>query len=426
MYASVSVIELLPDWYLIERETEKTIEKLNSAGELDYYINNPDEYLRRLAILRLKKLGLKASGEMLKKIMDDPVESHANKYIAAWALKSLLVGLDYDYLSNSRYLAGFTGHESYEELFPVLMEHDVCSVRFQFSSSPYFTTFNINNEDSVLEKDVFFQTDFDIKQWGKDLRASLKSKAKKLLPNIVKLLRKAAKKLLHCIRAAAESLTKLKEKKQANTPKIQAKAYKKHKAMKRGFVKRGIFQLFFFLFYPIRFARKHKFAFLCILVSVYSFFAYFSYGRAITNKYAGFDLQEVQSHLFTKAGELYSQAVNEINRITGINEWKENNGSKQAANDILMTTDINIPKSQGSRDESVSYTVTAKDGLNIRTSPDPSSDKVGSSALPYDTRVTFITSAYSESSGIEWFYVEAEDGRVGWVSSKYLKKAGDQ
>jgi hypothetical protein len=63
LYASGTGIESLPDWYLIDREAEKTLEKLNSARELDYYINSADEYLRRLAVLRLKKLGLKESGE---------------------------------------------------------------------------------------------------------------------------------------------------------------------------------------------------------------------------------------------------------------------------------------------------------------------------------------------------------------------------
>lgn len=415
MYTSGGIIELLPDWYLIERETEKTIDKLNSADELDYYINSTDEYYRRLAILRLKKLGLRESGEILKRIMDDPVESHANKYMAAWALKSLLVGLDYDYMSNSRYLAGFTGHESCEELFPVLFENDACGVRFQFSSSPYFTAFNINNADSALEKDVFFQTKFDAKQWSKDLTESLKSKGKKLLPNMAK-----------SLRAVAVSLIKRSKKRHTGISKIQDRTKIKYRPPKRSYIKRGIFQMFFFLFYPIRFARKHKIAFLCLLISVYTFFAYFSYGRAITNKYAGFDLQEVQARLFTKAGELYSQAVNEINRITGINEWKENSSSKQASGEILKTADIGIPKDQVSENEAVTYTVTAKDGLNIRTGPDPSSNKVGKSALSYGTSVTFITSAFSESAGIEWFYVEAEDGRVGWVSSKYLKKAGDQ
>jgi len=51
--------ELLPEWYRSERDTEKTIQKLNQIKELDYYLSNPDEYIRRLAILRLRSLPAK-------------------------------------------------------------------------------------------------------------------------------------------------------------------------------------------------------------------------------------------------------------------------------------------------------------------------------------------------------------------------------
>ncbi len=469
MYASGTGIESLPDWYLIEREAEKTLEKLNSARELDYYINSADEYLRRLAVLRLKKLGLKESGEKLREIMDDPAESHANKYLAAWALKSLLVGNDNDYFQSTRYLANFTGREKYEELYPVLFEHDISSVSFRFSSSPCYTAFNINDGDSVLEKEIYFNSDFDFRQWASDFGSSLKTNIRNYPARILKLLYEAVVKLLQYLKTV---MAKSKKSKQDKAPKTHEKAVRKLKEKKQynegslddlsgrtgdrletrlqgsagslysrdylydysrirkevygkpGFlscVKKGVFQLFFFLFYPIRLARRHKFAFLCVLLSLYVFFAYFSYGRAITNKYAGFDLQEVQSGFIEKAGALYDQAVNEINRLTGMDEWKKTGKSKQAADDILETADTNALKIKASKDD-ISFTVSARDGLNIRTAPDPSSDRVGKTALPYGTSVTFISSALHESSGVEWFYVEAEDGRVGWVSSKYLKK----
>ncbi|NLK88168.1 MAG: SH3 domain-containing protein [Clostridiaceae bacterium] len=468
MYASGTRIGSLPDWYLIERETEKTIEKLNSARELDYYINNADENIRRLAVLRLKKLGLKESGEMLREIMDDPVESHANKYLAAWALKSLLAGSDNDFMLNTRYLANFTGHENYEELFPVILENDNRDIGFKFSSSPCYTAFNIDDEDSVLEKDIFFSSDFDFWQWISNVVSSLKANVKNYPVRVMKTLYAGALKLLQCVKTAA---VKLYTKKTDKAPKTHEKAISKRKEKKHdnsaqlpylsertgnrlearpdgsrssyrrdhlydynrlrneiyrrpGFVycvKKGVFQLLFFLFYPIRLVRRKKFAALCILLSIYVFFAYFSYGRSITIKYAGFDLQEVQSRFLEKAGALYRQALSDINRLTGMDEWNAVRDSKQAANDILRTSNTNIKQDNGSKEIST-FTVFARDGLNIRIAPDPSSDRIGSKALPYGTRVTFISSALNESTGVEWFYVEAEDGRFGWVSSKYLKK----
>jgi hypothetical protein len=468
------ISELLPDWYLGERETEVTIEKLSSLKELDYYINNTDEYVRRLAILRIKKLGLKESSRILKDVMDNPVESHANKHLAAWALKVLLVNSDNDYTMSNRYLANFTGHEKYEDLYSIASDKQLGSVRFRFSSSPYFSAFNISDEDTVLEKDVYFEADFEKKQWIYCLGSGIKANIRKILPYIVKLIKAFAIKLWSVLKAApgliiksnrngAEKATKKEKKskskksnyvensqleqsalKNDNTDilnrmeyigssknRVQIKTYNPNqhfdyngmrKELYRGpsfftFVKKGVYQLFYILLSPIRFAKKHTFAFICIIVSTYIFFAYYPYGRSITNKYAGFDLQEFQTRAFNEAGVF-------INRITGIDEWKENSKGRQVSNDILKTSDITSHNAQTTSKVTEFYTVSAKDGLNIRSEPDPSSEKVGTSSLPYGTSVLFISSAFSESAGIDWFYVEAEDGRIGWVSSKYLKKAG--
>ncbi len=484
--ASENITELLPDWYLIERGTEKTIEKLNSVKELNYYICNTDEYIRRLAILRLKKLGLKESGGILKEILDDPVESYTNKQIAAWALKSLLVESGTDYMMSSRFLANFTGREKYEELFIVVTGQEAGSVNFQFSSSPYYSAFRIDDENSVLEKDIFFEADFDMKKWLKDLGTGVKANAKKLLPGIFSLIKASVLQLLKLLKSTSAFISKLKSEKKAATSEesnlnIKTKVSKKQKFKdssnvlaeqtsydntpadifsrrsyistaemqaakmyrqmdslydygrirkdlyeRPGFLacaKKGVFQVFYIMFYPLRFVLKHKLAVFCLLLCIYSFFAYFSYGRAITNKYAGFDIQEVQSKFFRKAETFYYQARSEINRVTGIDEWIAKSKTKQVSGDILQTSNTTLSKDQSGMEEGIEfYRVTAKDGLNIRKDPDASSKKVGSKALPYGSTVALISSASSESSGVEWLYVKAEDGRVGWVSSKYLRK----
>lgn len=450
MHACANITGSLPDWYLIERETERTIERLNSARELDYYINNPDEYIRRLAVLRLKKLGLRESGEILREIMDDPAETHANKLLAAWALKSMLAADDTFYMQSGRSMSDFTGYETYEELFPVHCEQNDRDISFRFSSSPSYNAFCMEDESPVLEKEISFKTDFDFRHWAGCFMSSLKANMTKLPAGILKSLHTASIKLMDSIKRISASLS---EKKHSKPEKIKTakKVGKKNGPLeglrsgkehlnayaypgdysrlrkeiydRPGFLswfKKGVFRLFYFLFFPIRLARRHKIAFFLILVSVYAFFTYFSYGRAITAKYAGFDLREVQSRFLEQAKVLYSQAVDEIDRITGMDEWKKADISRKTSVDVLKTSDADIPKSVLNDD--VIYIVTAKDGLNIRTAPDPSSVKVGSSALPYKTRVTFIKSALHESTGVEWFYVEAEDGRTGWVSSKYLRK----
>jgi uncharacterized protein YgiM (DUF1202 family) len=67
------------------------------------------------------------------------------------------------------------------------------------------------------------------------------------------------------------------------------------------------------------------------------------------------------------------------------------------------------------------YSVNAKNGLNIRVSPSPGSDKVGSVPLEFGSKVVFLGKQEKDKS-IVWYYVEAADGRTGWVSSRYLKE----
>jgi hypothetical protein len=60
--------------------------------------------------------------------------------------------------------------------------------------------------------------------------------------------------------------------------------------------------------------------------------------------------------------------------------------------------------------------------LNIRVSPSPGSGRVGSGPLEFGSTVVFLKKQEKDKSGITWYYVEAADGRIGWVSSRYLKE----
>jgi hypothetical protein len=113
----------VPDWYITERETEKTIQKLKTIKELDYYLQNPDEFIRRLAILRLRELAPKEAAYTLKELHDSPAETPGNKYICGWILNSLLKGRNDLLLMSSRYGTGLNGSERYDELFPVISDN---------------------------------------------------------------------------------------------------------------------------------------------------------------------------------------------------------------------------------------------------------------------------------------------------------------
>ena len=457
----------LPDWYRTERETEKIIEKLRSVKELDYYLRNPDEYIRRLAILRLYKLSDKDALSVLKDLLDDPMEIDENKYLGAWVIKSLSKKWASDIFISPRYLGRFTGNESFNDLFSITQEHSDPSVEFDFTSSSSHSTLTLDSAETSLEKDVFFETEFDFKQWYSSFGSKLLkaiSVALCAIPTFIiklplllgkalysyfkKLSQNRADKKLIREQSRSEKITeraikrtqkpeRIKQSKpdKSSRPSKSSKPgkqndtsydyynlrnnlYKKpgiFSRIKNG-VKNGIFQFFYVLFFPIRFALKHKLAIFCMVILTYVLLAYTDYGRALTNKYMAVDLRVVQKGTIEKVKEYSLYAINEFNRITGIDEWKQNKVVDQSNSpDTLLTA--NVASTTGKL-----YTVTAKKGLNIREAPDPASDKVGENSLAFGSTVTYLSKSSEDKNDVTWFLVKAQDGRTGWVSTVYLKE----
>lgn len=437
MSASEFSLIAMPEWYRTERETEKTIEKLNSVKELDYYLRNPDEYIRRLAILRLYKLTDKDTLYFLKELLDDPAESDENKYLAAWVLKSLSKKWVSDIFVNNSYLGKFSGHERFEELFSIKQEQSSPSVEFDFTSSISYSALKLDSDESALEKDIFFETEFDFKQWFSTFGSRLLKTSVSALCAILGFFMKLPvllgtgiyslfKKLSHLhIRNSKIKVKPIgraqrsKQVKQSDTSydfySLRKELYKKPGAA--AFIKKGVFQLFYILFFPVRFALKHKLAILCLFIMFYMFLTFTDYGRAFTNKYMTIDLKEIQNSTVQKVKDYTAFALSEFNRLTGIDEWKQEEKTRQSK-DTLMTADLSGPGAA----KSMLYVVTAKKGLNIRKSPDSASDKIGENSLAYGSTVTYLTQTKKDNYGGTWYYVEAKDGRIGWVSAMYLKE----
>ncbi|HEX2947411.1 MAG TPA: SH3 domain-containing protein [Clostridia bacterium] len=439
----------LPDWYRTERETEKTIQKLNSLKELEYYLQNPDEFIRRLAILRLQKLSPKEAVYVLKEIFDSPAETHGNKYIAGWILNTLLKGKDDVLFMGNRYSGKFTGSERYEELFPVFTEKGSGSVYFNFESSPSHSVITLDKEDTILERDVYFESEFDFKQWFKTFMASASSNLRKSLlalpAAIIKLLKNVFTRLSECKKNKPVKIKKRHKNEQVSTSAENRRAkpadsnarladsrtgsysatdsyyslrnelYKKQNFFT--YVKKGAFQLFYGLFFPVRFVRKHKFAAFVMLLTVWLLLANTNYGRAFTTKYFSIDLKTTQTVVLQKLEVCTSYLSNGFNRMTGMDEWnKERDSSDTTSAQASANIDL------GSVSKDILYTVNAKKGLNMRVSPDPGSGRVGDGPLEFGSTVAYLDKQKKDKSGITWYYIEAADGRTGWVSSRYLKE----
>lgn len=184
-------------------------------------------------------------------------------------------------------------------------------------------------------------------------------------------------------------------------------------------IKKCLFYILYIIFFPLRFAFKHKLAIICILLVAYSLLAFTDYGRAFTNKYWAVDLKRVQNITILKAKDYFAYALSEFNKLSGINEWKQTESDSQLK---LSDPQNNADPSDPAAENRMQYSVIAKKGLNIRELADPTSKKVGDNSLAFGSVVIYLSKTKTDASGATWYYVESKDGRIGWVAAKYLKE----
>jgi hypothetical protein len=386
---------------------------------------------------------------VLKEFLDDPVESEENKYLAAWVLKSITKKRASDIFLSNRYFGAFSGNESFEELFNIKQENLSSSVEFDFTSSLSYSDIQLDSDETVLERDAFFESDFDFKQWFSTFGSRLVKASLVTLCAVPVFIIKLPVLIGRTIHNFFIKLSNIKQSK-LKTPELKTPEIKnpeiehskiKHSKIKHtkirhskdhrkkevkvkyekfvlfDSIKKCVFNFFYILLFPLRFARKHKLAFFCTLLTAYMLLAFTDYGRAFTNKYLAIDFKEVQNSTIQKVKDYSAYALSEFNRLSGINEWKQAESGGQ-----LKLTDVKNDPSDPAAENRRRYTVTAKKGLNIRESPDPTSKKVGDNSLTFGSIVIYLSKSKTDASGGTWYYIESKDGRTGWVAATYLKE----
>lgn len=447
MYASNISIEEYPDWYKIERDTEKIIKKLNTTKELISYLSNSDEHIRRLSIIRINELKLKDSIVSLKELLDDPLETSKNKELAAWTIKAISNHWDTDLFITNKLLNNYSGNEKYEDIYKVNIKDTLPSLRFDFTSSMLNSEINIENTDIRNSKDIEVDLPFSVKEWfgqySHDILSDLKTLLIKLplhffrgfkyvVSLIVGGLLYIFKKFIDCMHKLKALLKAKKGKKQTQSTHtsetssdVQKYAhtsqtndfqnlrnsyndtcYENSEREKIGFtqrIKNTMLSIVYIILAPVRFIIKHKRLSLIGLVGIYCFLCFVPFGKALTYKYTGIDLMEKQAQAFYTTKEIVSYAWDEINEILDITTPQ----SAVAKTDSEpFTQSINMVEHK--------YIVVAQTGLNLREAPNASSKKL--LILPFESAVT------KEDEKGNWYKITTSDGLSGWVSSKYLKE----
>lgn len=459
MHSASIAFDNYPEWYRIEKETEKTVKKLTTLKELSPYLINSDEFIRRLAILRINELRLKDAIISLKELLDDPLETTNNKELAAWTIKVISLHWNTDLFITNKYLNKYSGKERYTDVCKVSIKDTLPSLKFDFTSSMFNSELQLESNDIRSSKDIDFDLPFSVKEWfsqySQDILADLKVLMIKLPIILFRGLKTAVVLTFagiftgfKCVIIIASKI-RIRRSRGAGNGNAPAAVSKEAAAVnsknyyKSGYyqesdlhslrssynrefyhdgsirekfslvkyIKKLVFYMFYILFTPVRTVIKHKKLLIPILIALYCFLTFTTTGKMFTYKYTGLELIEVQTKVYNSAREILTYAWDEAQEFMGISG--SSHPDKAVEYENRENASIEASKSK--------YKVIAKTGLNLRQEPDASSSKI--LKLDYNLIVMY-TGEFKETSTGTWFKVKTSDGTTGWAASKYLEEIG--
>ncbi|HEY9060244.1 MAG TPA: SH3 domain-containing protein [Pseudobacteroides sp.] len=441
-----------PQWYSIEKETGKTIDKLTNTKELAFYLKNSNEFIRRLAILRINHLKLKDSINVLMEVMDDLLESDINKELAAWTIKSIISKWGLELFINHRILNKYTGNEKTLGIMSLKIEDKWSdSLKFEFSETFLKDELESDTENLRQNEDLQLEFNFSPKEWflvlSEQIAKNIRDNWMRVPGIVVRLLRKLAALIIPIliilpVKAVFRGFNRLiqviknksRSKNYTNHSKNKTdsdfsinlldstaarKPYRDIRDQKAGFMelmKNAAFNVVYVILTPLRLVLRYRKWELAVLVLLYLFFTYTYPGRVFVHKYTGMDLQEKQSQVLK-----YSKTAvnNMVFKAEGIFKSLYNSviiASPEPAQVIEKTP---VPHSQSKQ---LKFIVTAKKGLNLRQAPDSTSNKPAIGLLKYNSTVVYLNKSQTDKNGVKWYLIKATNGKQGWASSKYLKE----
>ncbi len=449
----------IPSWYQIEKETGKTIQSLTSFKELVFYLENPDPFVRRLAILRLGQLKQKESYTLLHGILDDNLETEENRELAALLMQKLNHELNLGFFISHSYLSRFSGEEDLAAILRLHVVDPLPDIRLNFENALIESQLNLDNEFlkiNIDEKDDVLP--FSFKDWVRHFSSGMVLDAKKGLKQffialVTVLFVKAPKKLISAIaslpkrlatrrEARAQARTESRTKSEAITetipeatkvisaevfpevyfpaqvekpsrqPKHRSISYtrKKPKTYRAPLSARikGLARNFFrLLFLPFRVIYHYKVVILLTLIAMYSLFSFTSPGKSL--------LFRLNPQAYYLNIDFIDQTKGALLQFIGTNET------------LAAVFGTRLPMPTQEQKEVViakKLAVTASKGLYLRTEPHSNGGKI--TLMKTKTKVEFLGEESRDQSGGLWFKVYLDKDTSGWANAQYLKEEKDE
>ncbi len=450
--------DFFPEWYLSEKEAEDTIKNLNTLKELSYYLKNNDEYIRRIAILRIQELKLKDAVDLLMGNLDDLMESSLNKTLAAWTIKSICLKWNKEIILFNKLLYNFTGKESFDDLYSIVLSDNLSSIKFRFSESIIDSNLFFQSEDSKPMEDTNIDTKFPINEWcaqlSKNFFSEFKVNFKKLIMksfemgklflvfilnafkficlainkyvfyNFFALLLFIGKSIVSVFPNMFKYIKGRKFNKSSSSSMPITKynyqnnsIYKSRKislltAIKWVYtvVKNIVYNLFYIVFLPFRIIYRKKIVAVGFFIAFCIFISFTSSGKTFNSRYLHVDIIEVEDKVSSIAMNIFdygSEKFNNFKKIAG--DFFELNNSHEKEKIITSET---LKK----------FRVIAQRGLNLRKSPEIKTDNIINEVLNYNSIVYSLSKTEKDTSGIIWCYIKTPEGNMGWASAKWLEE----
>ena len=426
MSIPTALSQKLPEWYILEKETAKTISKLSGIRELEHYLRNPNEYIRRLAIIRSSELKLKDSITVLKDFLDDPLESAVNKELAAWAIKSAGSGWDIELYTGNKLLSRFSGREKYCDLFNISVKGFPDTIRFEFASMLLESELQSGGGEYRAGEGINLDTTFSLGEWLRSYSSDILHSTGNALLGIplllIKLIGKITGMFFRKLFSLALSLfLKLRSRRKLRYDKYEGKGvFSRDIYVERpnrlGLLKNGVHAFLRALFFPFRLVYRYRAAVFITVLIAYCFMAYSTYGRIFIRSRFGVDLAYIQEKALDASREVLRYAWEELKTLTGQDKARMVENGQETIDTITVVQSV-----QGKK-----FTVTAKTGLNLRYEPDSASGKVPGGILPGKAVVEYLGKSETDSGGRLWHHIKTPDGRTGWAYAKWLKELGGE
>lgn len=414
----------LPSWYLTEKDTASTIQKLTGIQELVFYLENPDAFIRRLAIIRTGQLKRKESYTLLMGILEDKLETEENHRLAAHLMSRLNDELNLGFFVNHPYLAGFPNSEETDDYLNIRIIDTLPDIKLNFEGSLIESQLNFDNEFIKSNIDESYAvTPFSLNDWLHHVSARFLLNLKKGIRNISSILFtslfiKGPKLIFSFLASLPKRIATRKEApvksnigkpvkilrvKSVTYTRKRPETYRLPLGLKIKGLIRGMLNV---VFMPFRVLFRLKWVILIFLVTIYGLLSFTTPGKSL--------LFRIYPQAYYLNNQFLSHAEEYAKNLIQSNETLAGflgRGDTASPQPTIETTQ--------SREALKKMVVTASKGLYLRTEPKSSGNRLV--LMKQNTTVEFLGEEKSDGAGGLWYKVRL-DNATGWANAQFLKE----